>query len=346
MASFFSNLFGGGAEREAADRNRAQLGQYTTDSLGTLTRGVDRAEDAFRTGANSANSYLTGNYGLYGDQRGAGTAILDRGRADSLASLDADRGYYDPLAGLGAKYGDATSLYLDSIGVKGAEGNARAQNAFQAGPGYQFALDQGVNALNRRRAAAGMLNSGNADVDALTYGTGLANQTYGDWQNRLQGFVNPELTATSGAATGRAGIGTNIANMIGADTAARLGLEQGITQGQAGANAARAANDVALGNALLGLYTTDATNRVGVFGNNVSGQMAANNQQAQGEAQGSRNLLNAGMSLASLAAGGMGGPMGAGMFGAGGAFGNGGAFGSLFGGGGGEQYTRLSGGPR
>jgi hypothetical protein len=45
--------------------------------------------------------------------------------------------------------------------------------------------------------------------------------------------------------------------------------------------------------------------------------MSANNQQAAGEAAGAKNLLNAGMSLASLAAGSFGG---GGMFAPGGSF--------------------------
>jgi hypothetical protein len=305
MANFFDTLFGGGAEREAAERNRAALGQYVQTGNAALDRGLVRSEDAVRTGANSANSYLTSNYGLYDDLRNTGNAILDRGRVDSLAALKAVGTAYDPVAALAAKYGAGTQLYLDSTGVNGADGNARAQAAFSAGPGYAFTRDQGIEALNRRRAAAGMLNSGNADIDALTYGTALANQTYGSWQDRLAGLINPELTATSTAASGRAGAASNIANVIGQDTAARLGLAQGVTAGQAGVNTARGANDVALGNSLAGLYTGDAGNRVGIAGNNVSGQMAANNLQAQGQAQGARNLFNGAVSLASLAAGAM-----------------------------------------
>ena len=53
--------------------------------------------------------------------------------------------------------------------------------------------------------------------------------------------------------------------------------------------------------------------------------------------------MNAGMSLATLATGAMGGPMGTGMFGAGGAFGSGGAFNGLFGGG---ASNLMSGGAR
>lgn len=303
MANFFSNLFGGGAEREAAERNRRELDQYVATGNRALDRGLFRSEDALRTGANSADSFLRGNHGLYGDLRNAGYGILDRGRVDSLAALDGARGAYDQLAGLGTKYGGATSLLLDSLGVNGADGNGRAVNAFQAGPGYQFTRDQGLEALNRRRAAAGMLNSGNADIDAMTWGTGLANQTYGDWQTKLGGFINPELSATSGAAAGRASVSQAVADRIGQDTMARLGLEQAVTQGQAGVNTARGANDVALGNSLAGLYTGDAGNRVGIAGNNVSGRMAANNMQAQGEAQGARNLFNGIMSGVTTLAG-------------------------------------------
>ena len=322
MASFLSTLFGGGAEREAAERNRAALGQYVQTGNAALDRGLVRSEDALRSGVNGANGYLGNTYGLYDDLRNTGTGILDRGRADSLASLRDVGAAWDPVSALGTKYGAGTQLYLDSLGVNGAGGNARAQAAFNAGPAYEFTRDQGIEALNRRRAAAGMLNSGNADVDALTYGTGLANQTYRGWQDQLAGLINPELTAVSGAASGRAGAARDVANLFAQDAAARLGLAQGVTAGQAGANTARSANEVALGNALAGLYTGDAGNRVNIAGSNASGQMAANNQQAAGEAAGAKSLLNAGMSLASLATGAFGGPMGAGMFSPTGAFGN------------------------
>lgn len=317
MASWWDTMFSGGAEREAADGNRAALGRYTMDSLGALNTGLNRATTTTTAGANSANAYLGNNYDLYGNLRPAGNAILDQGRADSLAALGQAGAAYDPLTNLAGEYGRGRSLYQDSLGINGATGNQNAVNAFQAGPGYEFTRDQGLEALNRRRAAAGMLNSGNADIDAIRFGTGLANQTYGDWQNRLAGFVNPELSATSGAASGRAGVAGRMADVASADTLARLGLETGVTQGQAGTNTARAGNEVALGNSLANLYTGDATNRVGVFGNNVSGQMSANNLQAQGESQGARNLWNAGVQVATGLAGLGGG---------------GGSFGSLFGG--------------
>jgi len=304
MAGFFDTLFGGGAEKEAAEKNRALLAQYGTTGNAALDKGLTSSTGAVQGGADAAGGYLGQNTALYGGLRDAGQGYLDTGLNAGLGALEGARGAYEPLSALAAKYGGGTNTYLDSLGVNGPEGNARATGAFQAGPGYEFARDQGLDAINRRRAASGMLGSGNADLDAIKYGTGLANQEYGNWQTRLAGLVNPELTATSGAATGQAGIGRDIASLYGADAAARLGLEQGVTTGQAGVNQGLATNQMALGNSLAGLYSGDATNRVGLQGNITSGGMSANNTQAAGEAAGAKNLLGLGMNLASLGASG------------------------------------------
>lgn len=236
MAGFFETLFNGGAEKEAANKNRALYGNYL----------------------NQGNQYL------------------DQGYGDSTAALGRAKAAYDPLAGLGTKYGAATTLGLDSLGVNGADGNARAVSAFQTGPGYDFARDQGLEAVNRRRATSGMWNSGNNDLDLLTYGTGLANQEYGNWQKNLLGFVSPELSATSGAASGAAG------------------AEGGLAE-------------------LARQFASDRTN---LYGNYTSGNASANNSEAAGKAAGAKNVLGAGLGLASLAMGGMGG-----LPGMGGAFG-------------------------
>lgn len=232
---FFDTLFGGGAEKEAADKNRAlyaQYGQMGTDFL---------------------NSGMTGS-------------------KDALATA---KGEFAPLSAL---YNKGAGLYADALGVNGAAGTANAQGAFTASPGYQWQLGQGLDALNRRRAAGGMLNSGNADLDALTYGQGLAKQDYGSWLSGLQGLNSNALT-TAGAMSG---VDTNLAN----------------------------------------LYQSDASNRVGLQGNVTSGNAQANQLQAQGEANGAKNLLGGILGGASLALGGMGG---GGLSSLGGAFGFGGA---------------------
>ena len=41
-------------------------------------------------------------------------------------------------------------MYMNSLGLNGAAGNQAAVNAFQTGPGYDFQMHQGLNAINRR----------------------------------------------------------------------------------------------------------------------------------------------------------------------------------------------------
>ncbi|QIO34326.1 hypothetical protein [Bradyrhizobium sp. 1(2017)] len=96
MAGFFDTLFGGGAEREAAEKNRALASQYQTDALGYLKTGY-----------------------------GTGTDALNKGIAA-----------YDPLAALGAKYSRVGDTWLDALGVNGADASKAAQSVFQTTPGY------------------------------------------------------------------------------------------------------------------------------------------------------------------------------------------------------------------
>lgn len=227
MASFLDTLFNGGAEREAADKNRALYSQYQGQGSGYLQSGYDT------------------------------------GRGDLTNAL----GAYAPLSSLATKYGAGTDLYLDALGVNGAGGNTRATAAFQNNPGYEMSVNAGLDAINRRRGVASMSDSGNADIDALSFGQNLQNQQYQGWLSNLAGINNNALSATSGAAAGQAGVYGGLA-------------------------------DLAKG------YASD---QIGLLGNTTSGMAGANNLQASGEASGAKNVLGAGLSLASLAMGGMGG---------------------------------------
>ncbi len=224
---FFGNLFGGDAEKEAADKNRALYADYQKKGEGYLA-----------TGYGNAKGYLND-------------------------ALDA----YTPLADLAKKYSGGTDMYLNALGLNGQSGADAATAAFQKGPGYEFTLNSGLDALNRRRAAGGMLDSGNADIDAMKFGTGLADQTYGGWLDRLSG-VNKDAISTTGAVAG----------------------------GQAGTYGS-----------LAGLEQTYAGDQIGLLGNSTSGLASANNTEAAGKAAGAKNLLGAGLSLATLGLGAFGG---------------------------------------
>jgi hypothetical protein len=325
MASLLSNMFGSGAAGEAAAKNAKLYQGYQTDGLGVLDTGTLNSQGALQSGYGQANSALDANKGVYSDYGTIARGALDSGLTNGVNSLNGANAAYAPLSALGAKYGAATTLGLDSLGVNGSAGNQNAVNAFQTGPGYGFQMDQGLQALQRTRNAQGMLNSGNTDVDAIKFGQGLANQSYGDWQNKLLGFTNPELSATSGAATGQAGVATNLANLYNTNGQNQAGVAGNVATGLSGINTGQAANDAALGNTLGTLYQNDATNRVGVVGNAVSGTAQSNNQAAAAEQQGAKNLLGAGLGVASLAMGG------GGLGGLGSLFGGSGGMGSALG---------------
>lgn len=82
-------------------------------------------------------------------------------------------------------------------------------------PGYQFALGQGNEAINRSAAAKGMLNSGNVLAELAKYGQGMASQGYQQQLNNLQslmqgaqqfgtqtGYFNPPTPANQQAIPG------------------------------------------------------------------------------------------------------------------------------------------------
>lgn len=150
-----------------------------------------------------------------------------------------------PWQTIGERGAAGADLYADAAGVNGPEGYARALSSFQTGPGYQFAMDQGLEAIDRRAAGRGMLNSGNTNMDTMRFAQGLANQ---EWQNWINSLV-PLMQGEQNAAQGQTGIHGNLANLdtrvgdygwqketgIG-QSSAQLASDQYAAEQQAGAN--------------------------------------------------------------------------------------------------------------
>lgn len=154
------------------------------------------------------------NRRLLQENQATGTATLTNGQNSAVGALDQSAGLFGGLAG---KYGKATSLGLDALGVNGADGNARATSAFQAGPGYQYAVDQALQNTLRTNNAQGQGVAGNTLAALSDRAGNMANQEYGSWLDRLGGYVSPELSATNGQAgaiAAKAPVYTNTAQSI------------------------------------------------------------------------------------------------------------------------------------
>lgn len=176
---------------------------------------------------------LSKNRGLIEGFQETGNNIITTGEGQSANNLYHAQRKFDPYLDAGSS---ATSMYTNALGLNGADGVAAATGAFQTGPGYQFAVDEGMRGAERAASASGMLGSGNLFDELQRRGQGYANQEYGSWLDRLSGVSGQGLSAASG----QAGVSGAIANLFQNTADNRLGLEGTTTQGLIGNN-----NDVA-----------------------------------------------------------------------------------------------------
>lgn len=116
---------------------------------------------------------------------------------------------------------------------------------FQADPGYQFRLSEGMKALDRSAAARGGLLSGATLRGAQRYGQGLAADEYTNAFNRYQA----ERAARLNPLQSLAGMGQTTANTLGTQ-AGQMG--QSMAQGAAQMGNIRASGYMNQANALTG----------------------------------------------------------------------------------------------
>jgi len=181
------DIFTGDSAKDAAAKNNALYSQYRTDATNQL-------QGAQTAGLNDLTAGLASAGGAF-----------DTGRADIGGGIDAyGRAVeaFTPLSDLGGKYGAGTNLYMDALGINGAEGTARGQNAFTTSPGYNFMVDEATN--KAQRSISRFQPGGNEAAEIGRLASGYAGQEWNNWLTRLGGFAPLELQATGQAATGQA----------------------------------------------------------------------------------------------------------------------------------------------
>lgn len=102
---------------------------------------------------------------------------------------------YQPFLNSGTQ---ANKTLSDLYGNNGQDAATAAQAGFANTPGYQFARDQGINALDASAAARGNLLSGNQTKAVQDYGTGLASNTYNQYVQNLQNQAGLGANAAGG----------------------------------------------------------------------------------------------------------------------------------------------------
>jgi len=106
---------------------------------------------------------------------------------------------------------------------------------FQATPGYDFRVSEGLRAAEGTAAARGGLFSGNALAEAQRLGQGYANQEYDNYLNRLTGVSATGLNAAGMGATAGQNFANAMTGIMGArgnaQAAGAIGVGNAISDG-------------------------------------------------------------------------------------------------------------------
>ena len=187
-------------------------------------------------------SVLGAGVSAYGANQAANTQAnaAKSAQQTELQMYDQTRSDLSPYRTGGASALDQL-LGIYGLGPGGALNSQQLQGMLTNTPGYQFGLNQGVQALDRSAASRGMLLSGAQLKDAQQWGQGYAMQNA--WQPYVQGLQSLSGMGENAAAqTGT--FGQNTANQV-----SQLQLAQGQAQ---------AAGSMGIANSLTGALNNSA----------------------------------------------------------------------------------------
>ncbi len=210
-------------------------------AIGSVVAGVGGAMIASNGAQSAANTQA--NAATYNENN-----MLAAGNNASnmdLGAIGQANSYFQPYANLGNTSAAGMQNLLTGMN------NGQAMSALQNMPGYQFELQQGLEATQNGFAAQGLGSSGAAMKGAGNYAQGLASSDLNNYYNQLMGGVNVGANAASN-------MSQNTANLTQAAANARMGAATNAASlGMAGATA-QASGQIGSANALAGGLTNAA----------------------------------------------------------------------------------------
>jgi hypothetical protein len=157
-----------------------------------------KARDEYTRGYTRARTRALGNLG--------------QGERDLRGQYGQAHGYFDPLYD---RYNRGSEMYSNALGLGGDAGNEAATDAFQAGPGYDWAVGQGMQGIMRNASSLGNIASGNTAMALQDRGNQLANQEYGGWLDRLSGYDPLAMSAAGAQGSISTGLGDRLLGLAG-----------------------------------------------------------------------------------------------------------------------------------
>lgn len=211
--------------------------------LGSAALGASASKSAAKTQANAAAQASAIQQQQYAQQRADQMPWVNYG-GQGLNELGFRLGV---LPSLGAD--DTAGQAIQAAQRQNPEFGSLLRNFgaadFQADPGYDFRLSEGMKGINNSAAARGGVLSGAALKAASKYNQNFASNEYGNAYNRF----NTDKTNTFNRLASIAGVGQTATNQVGA---AGQNMANNVSQNTLSAGNARASGYVGGANALTG----------------------------------------------------------------------------------------------
>jgi len=172
---------------------------------------------------------IGGAVGLVGGalQSGAAGKAADTAQRNLQMVVPQLQQNYNTAVGGFQPFSDVSKLSLqdqqDLLGLNGQDAATAAMAKFQTSPGYQFSMDQGMRAIDAGAASKGLLHSGATIKAEQTFGTGLADQEFSNYFQRLNSLSGMGLTAAGGIATAANNLGAGLEGNATAQANTALG---------------------------------------------------------------------------------------------------------------------------
>jgi hypothetical protein len=246
------------------------------DNLGNIATGISQIA------AGAAPLVGTGAQ-LYGQQNAAEAVEKANNAAitNQQTTLGNIGGIYSPYTTAGA---GATGALSSALGLNGA---APDYSGFMNMPGYQFAVKQGTQALQRQAAAMGSAYTPQTAAAIGSYVAGTAMQDYNTYIQQLQNTATMGAGAANQLGNVTFNTGSNISQLQANTGQSQAGMYTGMGQTVGGA---LGSSPYASGVAGLGSGTSGVVSGIGniakgvgaLFGNNYGGMSQGQLNQMMG----------------------------------------------------------------
>lgn len=188
---------------------------------------------------------------------------FDQTRADALRVYEQSRGDLAPYRDVGS---NALLMLSDKLGLSrpaGMEGRNVGSPQFREDPGYNFAFEQGLRAVDAR--LPGMSKSGRKAKELTRFGQGIADQQYNNWLDRYYRLAGAGQAATGQQASLGTGLTGTLTNLSGQNATAIGNFAANTGNLLENAAAARASGYVGSANAMNSAIGGGVNNMLALF---------------------------------------------------------------------------------